>query len=91
MIRKINFVLFMAFLALLGAKAIRNVLVKRMVQPPATAETASSDISTLTPHFYYVKWPGFSVINPVSNRNGVLLDILGNVVARAAVARCSSS
>ena len=87
MIRKINFVLFMAFLALLGAKAIRNVLAKRMVQPPATAETASSDISTLTPHFYYVNWPGFSVMNPVSNRNGVLLDILRNIFPKATFTR----
>lgn len=87
MIRKINLVLFTVFLALLGAKAFKNALVKRRAQQPTAVEAVASDVSKLAPHFYYVSWTGFSGMNPVSNRNGVLLDILRTIFPKASFTR----
>jgi len=84
MIKKINIALLIAFVAMLamkGLKGLKEASAKRAVAQDRTAE--QSEESQLAPRVYYGYWAGYTLENPISNRNGVLLDIVRAVFPKA--------
>ena len=84
MIKKLNIALAVLFVAMFALKGLRSVTgpKARATAAPA-AESASGDRSQLAPRVYYQYWAGYTLENPISNRNGVLLDILRAVFPNA--------
>jgi len=78
MIKKINIALAIAFaamFALKGLKSLKDASVKREnARQDGKAEMQEG--SLLAPNVYYGYWAGYTLENPISNRNGILLDIV---------------
>ena len=85
MIKKINILLVVAFAAMLALKGVKTLKSNSAAGRQATA--ADSDgkqaVSQLSPCVCYGYWAGYSVENPISNRNGVLLDIVRAIFPNA--------
>ena len=84
MIRKVNIALAALFVAMFALKGLKTVM-QSGGAPAAREETAepSGDVSELAPHVYYEYWAGYTLENPISNRNGVLLDMVRAVFPNA--------
>lgn len=84
MIRKINIALAVLFVAMFALKGLKTAM-QSGGAPAAREETAepSGDVSELAPHVYYEYWAGYTLENPISNRNGVLLDMVRAVFPNA--------
>ena len=85
MIKKINTLLVVAFAAMLALKGVK-ALKSNNAAKPQTREAVSSEkqnVSRLSPHICYGYWAGYSVENPISNRNGVLLDTMRAIFPNA--------
>ncbi len=84
MIRKINIALAVLFVAMFALKGLKTAM-QSGGAPAAREETAdpSGDVSELAPHVYYEYWVGYTLENPISNRNGVLLDMVRAVFPNA--------
>lgn len=83
MIKKVNGVLVVVFLAMFGLKALfelRKGSSTAVVEPPAVAAEGVSDLS---PTVYYHKWNPYSWDNPISRRKGFLLDQVIAIFPRA--------
>ena len=77
MIKKINIALAIAFAAMFAMKGLKNfkeASAKRAAAQDLAAEQQGE--SQLAPRVYYGYWAGYTLENPISNRNGVLLDIV---------------
>ena len=77
MIKKVNIALAIAFVAMFamkGLKGLKDASAKRSATQERAAER--QDESQLAPHIYYGYWAGYTLENPISNRNGILLDIV---------------
>ena len=78
MIKKFNIALVVAFAAMLAMKGLKEVKKARerraQGEPAPVAEEQKA--SELAPNVYYSYWAGYTMQNPISNRNGVLLDII---------------
>ena len=77
MIKKINIALaivFAAMFALKGLKSLKEAGARRSAAQDRAAQR--QDGSQLAPHVYYAYWAGYTLENPISNRNGILLDIV---------------
>jgi len=84
MIKKVNVALVIAFVAMLavkGLKGLKDASAKRSAVQDRAAER--SEESQLAPHICYGYWAGYTLENPISNRNGVLLDIVRAVFPKA--------
>ena len=84
MIKKINVALLIAFVAMLavkGLKGLKDANASRSVVQDRVVERTEE--SQLAPHVYYGYWAGYTLENPISNRNGVLLDIVRAVFPKA--------
>ena len=84
MIKKINIALAIAFVAMFALKGLKNfkeASVKRAAPQDRAAERQEE--SQLAPHVCYGYWAGYTLENPISNRNGVLLDIVRAIFPKA--------
>lgn len=85
MIKKINIVLAILFVALFGLKGLKEIKADRerkTAANPAPAKAAKAQ-TELAPTVYYVHWTYFAAEDPISNRNGVLLDTLRAIFPKA--------
>ncbi len=84
MIKKINIFLAICFVVMFAAKGLKQMKKARDSRPraPAAAE-AKSEAASLAPKVYYSYWSTYSVEDPISNRNGILLDIMRAIFPRA--------
>ena len=78
MIKKVNFLLIATFAAMLALKGVKVLKSNNEAKSQARKATSSErqNVSKLSPHICYGYWAGYSVENPISNRNGVLLDTM---------------
>ena len=85
MIKKINIALVVAFMTLLAFKGLKNFKDAREKNSEArqNAVAARQDVSKLAPCVYYAYWAGYTLENPISNRNGILLDIVRAIFPNA--------
>ena len=85
MIKKINIALVVAFMTLLAFKGLKNFKDAREKKSEArqNAVAARQDVSKLAPCVYYAYWAGYTLENPISNRNGILLDIVRAIFPNA--------
>ena len=86
MIKKINVALAIAFAVLLtvkGLKQLKDAATARSATRQNVAAAQQADVSSLAPHVYYGYWAGYTLENPISNRNGILLDIVRAVFPKA--------
>ena len=85
MIRKVNIILAVAFAAVLGLKGIKEIKAARnnRASAPDAPALAGGEESLLAPHVYYVHWTYFAVEDPLSNRNGILLDTIRAIFPKA--------
>ncbi len=85
MIKKINVILFVAFVVLFAAKGLKTLKDRqaKLAAEPQEPVSERQEVSDLAPNVYYGYWAGYTLENPISNRNGVLLDIMRAVFPRA--------
>ena len=86
MIKKINVALAIAFAVLLtvkGLKQLKDAATAQSATRQNVAAAQQADVSSLAPHVYYGYWAGYTLENPISNRNGILLDIVRAVFPKA--------
>ena len=84
MIKKINIALAIAFVVMFALKGLKNfkeASAKRAAPQNRAAER--QEASQLAPHICYGYWAGYTLENPISNRNGVLLDIVRAIFPKA--------
>ena len=89
MIKKLNIalaVLFAAMFAVKGLKSVRRANADDAAAAPA-AGGGAGEMSTLSPRVFYEYWSGYTLQNPISNRNGVLLDIIRAIFPNATFSR----
>ena len=84
MIKKLNIVLVVVFFVMLAMKGLVALKKPRDRQnQKADANVVREEVSALAPCVYYAYWSGYSVENPISNRNGVLLDTVKAIFPNA--------
>ena len=86
MIRKLNIFLIVTVALMFAMKGIKEFKASRAKADSdvkGTVERQESESSDLAPHVYYGYWAGYTVENPISNRNGVLLDIIRAIFPKA--------
>ncbi len=78
MIKKVNIALAVAFAALLAVKGLKWLKDSIAEQAGGAGKTpaAQQEASLPAPNVYYGFWAGYTLEDPISNRNGVLLDIV---------------
>ena len=87
MIKKLNTVLFVALLLLLGLKMAKDKLADVPSAPTAVVPSAPVRNAEFAPTVYYVTWAPFAISNPVTKRNGYLLDLVRIVFPNARFVR----
>jgi hypothetical protein len=78
MIKKFNVILVFVIVALFAVKglnALKDAKSKKTARGRQDA-VVKQEVSHLAPTVYYSYWAGYTLENPISNRNGVLLDIV---------------
>ena len=85
MIKKVNIILAVAFSLMLGLKGLKEIKDARekKVQPSAAESSVQEEASSLAPCICYEYWAGYSIEDPISNRNGVLLDVMRAIFPKA--------
>ena len=78
MIKKINIALVSVFVAILLASAMRGMFAGKKAEPASGGgpEIASAAQTVPDINVYYVRWTKYAMPNRISNRNGVLLDLM---------------
>ena len=77
MIKKINIALLVAFVAMMCMKGISVMRASKGAATMSAAPTAVAPAERPpAPNVYYQRWTYFSVEDPISNRNGILLDLM---------------
>ena len=78
MIKKFNIFLVVVFVLLLGLKGLNEIRAarERDVASPDTPSDTSQEPSLPPPNVYYLHWSYFANEDPISNRNGILLDVV---------------
>ena len=85
MIKKVNVLLVVAFAAMLALKGMKALKSNNAARRQARKDVPSErqNVSQLAPYICYGYWSGYSVENPISNRNGVLLDTMRAIFPNA--------
>lgn len=85
MIKKVNILLAVLFAAMIALKGLKSLTQSggTPAAPQEAEKERSGDVSELAPHVYYAYWAGYTLENPISNRNGVLLDMVRAVFPNA--------
>lgn len=87
MIKKLNTVLFVALLLLLGLKMVKDKLAAAPSAPTSVAPSARVRNAEFAPTVYYMTWAPYAISNPVTKRNGYLLDLVRIVFPNARFVR----
>lgn len=81
MIKKVNIILGAVFACLLVLKFATGA---RDMLKESSSRRAASNVASVRPvHVYYTYWAYYSVVDPISNRNGILLDIVRTIFPQA--------
>lgn len=91
MIKKLNAVLFVLLLLLLGMKLLKDKLAAPQSAPVEVVEEKSVRNAEFAPTVYYLPWVPYAVFNPITNRNGYLLDVLREIFPNARFVRLSGT
>ena len=85
MIKKVNIILAVGFSLLLAMKGLKEIKDSRKLKSRSqeTVATVRQEASGLAPCVCFAHWTGYSVPDPISNRNGVLLDIVRAIFPNA--------
>lgn len=83
MIKKLNIVLALAFVAMFALKGVKEIRSSKDKSAPAQVAQADAEPSIPAPNVYYSYWACYSVENPLSNRNGVILDTMRAIFPNA--------
>lgn len=85
MIKKLNIVLAVVFVLLFGLKGLKEIKVAR--ERNAAAAPAPVRVerpgAAFAPNVYYEHWSYFAAEDPISNRNGILLDTIRAIFPKA--------
>ena len=80
MIKKLNVALVVAIVAILAMKGAARLSSaareRKAAKAAAAAESRQKGEALPAPNVYYEYWSGYSVVDPISNRNGILLDVV---------------
>ncbi len=88
MIKKLNILLVVVLCAMFAMKGLKEIKKSRERQTQVKEEVAArQEVSSLAPCAYYGYWAGYTVENPISNRNGMLLDIVKAIFPNATFRR----
>jgi hypothetical protein len=88
MIKKLNILLVVVLCAMFAMKGLKEIKKSREQQTQVKEEVAArQEVSSLAPCAYYAYWAGYTVENPISNRNGMLLDIVKAIFPNATFRR----
>ena len=84
MIKKINIALLIAFVSMFAFKGLKGLKdANAKVSTSRQADAQRQEASQLAPNICYGYWAGYTLENPISNRNGVLLDIIRAIFPKA--------
>lgn len=85
MIKKINIALAVVFAVLFGLKLLLDFVesAKKDERRTVAAQTFQSEVSTLAPHVYFVRWEPFFAPNLVTKHDGFCLDIIREIFPNA--------
>lgn len=85
MIKKLNIFLAIVFSLMFGLKGLKEIKASRAKESHSSAPVASGQAksSGLDPYVCYSYWAGYSLEDPISNRNGVLLDTIKAIFPNA--------
>lgn len=83
MIKKINIALAICFVALFAMKGLKQMKKEKASRPKEVAVVQTQSANLPAPDVYYIYWSSYSVVDPISNRNGVLLDIIRAIFPEA--------
>ena len=88
MIKKLNILLVVVISAMFAVKGLKEIKKSRGQQAQGKDDAAArQEVSSLAPCAYYAYWAGYTVENPISNRNGILLDIVKAIFPNATFRR----
>ena len=88
MIKKLNILLVVVLCAMFAMKGLKEIKKSRERQTQVKEEVAArQEVSSLAPCAYYAYWAGYTIENPISNRNGMLLDIVTAIFPNATFRR----
>ena len=88
MIKKLNILLVVVLCAMFAMKGLKEIKKSRERQTQVKEEVAArQEVSSLAPCAYYAYWAGYTIENPISNRNGMLLDIVKAIFPNATFRR----
>ena len=87
MIKKLNTVLFVALLLLLGMKIAKDKLTAVAPSEDAVVEAHSVRNAEFAPTVYFVPWAPYALVNPNTNRNGFMLDLMRMIFPNARFVR----
>lgn len=91
MIKKLNATLFVLLLLLFGMKLLKDKLAEQPSCPVETVEANPVRNAEFEPTVYYLPWVPYAVSNPITKRNGYLLDLVRAVFPNARFVRLSGS
>lgn len=91
MIKKLNAVLFVLLFLLLGLKALKDKLAAQQSQAVEFVEAKPVRNAEFAPTVYYLPWVPYAVPNPITNRNGYLLDVIHEIFPNARFVRLSGT
>ena len=85
MIKKLNILLVVVFVAMFGVKGLKGVKEarERGVEAAVAQKAMHHEPSLPPPHVYYLHWLFFANEDPISNRNGILLDTVRAIFPNA--------
>ena len=88
MIKKLNILLVVVISAMFAVKGLKEIKKSRGQQAQGKDDAAArQEVSSLAPCAYYAYWAGYTIENPISNRNGMLLDIVKAIFPNATFRR----
>lgn len=91
MIKKLNSVLLVALVLLLVLKMAKDKLSEVSTAPVESVAVASVRNGEFTPTVYYTTWVPYALANPVTKRNGYLLDLVRAIFPNARFVRVGGS
>lgn len=83
MIKKLNIVLIAAIGAILVLKAILGLCERSASSSETYSESAELRNAAFAPRVHYYTWIPYASVNPLTNRNGYILDVIRAIFPRA--------
>ncbi len=83
MIKKINILLIVSVAVLFGLKLLLDAVDGMKKTSTVSADMANREVSDLAPTVYFYQWRPYSCVDPITNRNGLFLDIIRAIFPKA--------